>query len=102
MPDEEIPQTSNASNSQASEISHISIKLPPIWRKNIKVWFVRVEAQFATANITREITKFNHVIASLDCDVAEMISDILSRPTSGTPYTDLKNRLIQEFEESER
>jgi hypothetical protein len=56
---------------------------------------------FSTAGITNENTKFNHVVGSLDTDVAELISDILTRPATATPFTDLKYRLIQEFEELE-
>jgi hypothetical protein len=53
------------------------------------------------AGITNENTKFNHVVGSLDTDVAELISDFLTWPATATPFTGLKNRIIQEFEESE-
>jgi hypothetical protein len=83
------------------ELARVSVRIPPVWRKNIQVWFLQIEAQFSTAGITNENTKFNHVVGSRDIDVAELISDFLTRPATATPFTDLKNRLIQEFEESE-
>ena len=66
--------------SSNTTIAHVNVKLPPIWPKNMKIWFRRIEAQFSTANISKEITKFNHLVASLDCDVAELVSDFLSKP----------------------
>jgi hypothetical protein len=83
------------------ELARVSVKIPPVWRKNIQVWFLQIEAQFSTAGITNENTKFHHVVGSLDTDVAELIADFLTRPATVTPFTDLKSRLIQEFEESE-
>ncbi|KAF6197787.1 hypothetical protein GE061_008753 [Apolygus lucorum] len=41
------------------------------------------------------------LLASLDGDVAELISDLLLKPLSNTPYTDLMIRLQTEFEISE-
>lgn len=62
---------------------------------------MQVEAQFSTANIVQEKTKFNHVLAALDSDVAELISDFLFQPQTLQPYTDLMHRLQVEFEESD-
>jgi len=81
-------------------ISHVSIKIPPFWRKNVNVWIKQVDAQFSVRNITSEVTKFNHVLGNLDSDVAELVSDLLEKPLSNTPYSDLCRRLLHEFEES--
>jgi hypothetical protein len=60
------------------ELACVSAKIPPVWRKNIQVWFLQIEAQFSTVGITNENTKFNHVVGSLDTDIAELISDVLT------------------------
>jgi hypothetical protein len=38
------------------ELARVSVKIPSVWRKNIQVWFVQIEAQFSTAGITNENT----------------------------------------------
>lgn len=83
------------------QISRVAVKVPPFWRKDVAIWFLQVESQFTTANITTEHTKFHYVLGSLDPDVASLISDLLKAPLSETPYSDLKSRLIREFEESD-
>jgi hypothetical protein len=82
-------------------VSKVTLKIPPFWRKNVRVWLRQVEAQFITTGIKHEQTKYYHVLGNLDSDVAELISDFLEKPLSQTPYQDLCNRLISEFEESE-
>lgn len=82
-------------------ICKVSVKIPPIWRKNIATWKMQIDAQFACCNITAEATKFNYVLAALDCETADLISDFLTSERTATPYTDLINRLSREFQESE-
>ncbi|XP_023224221.1 uncharacterized protein LOC111625326 [Centruroides sculpturatus] len=83
------------------EVARVSVKIPPFWRKNVRVWFTQVESQFAVSNITTEVMKYHHVLGSLDCEIAELVADLISQPLTSTPYTDLKTQLINEFEESE-
>lgn len=92
--DPNLPTNSN-------NLSKLTVKIPPFWRKNVKVWLRQVEAQFIVKNITQERTKYYHILGNLDTDVAELLSDLLEKPLSQTPYQDLCNRLISEFEESE-
>ena len=104
--DEPNPRKSlivDITNNDENEVARLSLKkLPPVWRKNINVWFMQVEAIFRTSRITTENTKFDFILSTLDADIAEMISDFLTRPRSDTPYTDLKERLIQEFQETDQ
>ena len=82
-------------------VSRVSIKIPPLWKKNVKIWFVQLESQFEASGISSEDTKYNYVVSSLDPEVAESISDlILNKPTS-KPYTTLKGRLIADFTASD-
>lgn len=91
----------NSDANASPEIARVTLKLPPFWRKNVKVWFLQVESQFVTSRITAEITKYHYVLGTLDSEVAELVTDLISRPLSKQPYSDLKNRLVEEFEESE-
>ena len=79
-PPQDIDSTDTMGTNSNTTIDHVSVNLSSILSKNMKIWFRRIEAQFSTANISKEITKFNHLVASLDCDVAELVSDFLSKP----------------------
>ena len=81
-------------------ISAVSIKLPPFWTARPEVWFRQVEAQFQTRKpvITADLTKFNHVVATLDNVTAEFKAIILSPPTNDKyKYAVLKAALINAF-----
>ncbi|CAB0028056.1 unnamed protein product [Trichogramma brassicae] len=59
------------------------------------------EAQFALADITVELTKYYHVISQLDVRAASEVEDIISSPPGEFPYTNLRQRLIDDFQQSE-
>jgi hypothetical protein len=46
--------TQPAKKENEVELARDSVKIPPVWRKNIQVWFLLIEAQFSTAGITNE------------------------------------------------
>ncbi|GBN91576.1 hypothetical protein AVEN_126974-1 [Araneus ventricosus] len=83
------------------EVARVSIKLPPLWKDNVEIWFTNLESQFAIAGITASRTKFHYIVASLDSEISSMISDVLKKPLTDDPYTVLKTRLISQFSESE-
>ncbi|ENN74384.1 hypothetical protein YQE_09024, partial [Dendroctonus ponderosae] len=88
----------------------VSVRIPPLWGKNIRIWQMQVEAQFSNSNIVQEKTKFNHILAALESDVAEMISDFIFQLQSSQPYTDLMrqsdgrkvNKLLTELDLGDR
>lgn len=84
-----------------SQVSHVAVKIPPLWKTNIKLWFVQVESNFALAKITSDLTKYNHLIASIDPETLSSVSDILLSPPATDKYEALKGRLIAEFSASE-
>ncbi|QQP35748.1 uncharacterized protein LOC108734101, partial [Caligus rogercresseyi] len=55
--------------------------------KDPDLWFAKVEAQFATANVTASSTKFNHILKSLDQDTVREIRE----------YEDIKAELLEIF-----
>jgi len=41
------------------QVNRISIKVPPFWKVDPKLWFIQLEAQFELAHITVDQTKYN-------------------------------------------
>jgi hypothetical protein len=73
----------------------IGVKIPPLWSNNVSLWFMQIESQFEIANITSEDTKYSYLIAHLDQNHIQQVSDILYLPSCSTRYTRLKNAIIQ-------
>lgn len=61
-----------------------------------------MEAQFRNARITAENTKYDHIVASLDPQYLQLVSDIIRNPPTENPYTELKQRIIKEFTDSDQ
>uniref|UniRef100_A0A1X7VPH0 DUF7041 domain-containing protein n=1 Tax=Amphimedon queenslandica TaxID=400682 RepID=A0A1X7VPH0_AMPQE len=79
--------------STASSGVLVFVKNPPFRPANSKLWFAKVDAQFATKGITVRKTKFDHVIASLSPEFAFEICHLIFKPTSATPYDALRTQL---------
>ncbi|XP_037950717.1 uncharacterized protein LOC119681554 [Teleopsis dalmanni] len=60
-----------------------------------------MEAQFRNAEITRDDTKFDHVVVGLEPKYLECIADVIRDPPKVLKYETLKKQLINEFTESE-
>lgn len=88
-------------NPSESQIARIAVKLPPLWKNNIKLWFVQAESNFELSAITNDLTKYNNVIAAIDPETLSAVSDILFNPPASNKYNTLKERLISEFSDSE-
>ena len=78
----------------AHQVSAVSVKLPPFWPTDPQLWFAQVEAQFRTRSITREETKFWHVVGTLEQKYANEVRDLLLEPPASNPYTVLKTQLV--------
>lgn len=87
--------------STRDEISRVSVKAPPFWQNNVGLWFSNLESQFVIAGISTEETKFHYVVASLDSEVSSRVADLITTPPDTNPFQTLKQRLVQEFSESE-
>ena len=55
----------------------VSLKLPGFWTIHPRVWFQQTEAQFVLRQITADNMKYFYVVAALDQDFAQKVSDVL-------------------------
>ena len=77
----------------------VSLKLPAFWLSRPAVWFVPVEAQFATRQppITEDLTKYNYVVVALDNVAAGEVEALILTPPATVKYSALKAALIKAF-----
>ena len=112
MPPPEIdPQSDSGAGAQDAipapvtdppSIHAVALKIPPFWASDPLIWFAQVEAQFLTRGIVAEATKYAHIIASLQPEVAQEVRDLLLTPPKENPYQTLKETLIQRTSASEQ
>ncbi len=80
-----------------AETNAVSMKLPQFWADGAKIWFAQAESQFVLRNITAEITKYHHLLAALQNDVAITLTDFFEHVPDENPYTALKLRLLKKY-----
>jgi hypothetical protein len=79
-----------------TQVSPVSLRPPPFYRSNVRVWFAQLEAQFVLARITAASTKYYHCLANLPEDVACLVE------LDGTPeYNVLKSQVLANFSKSQ-
>lgn len=83
------------------EISRIAAKVPPFWKDNPVLWFKQLEAHFSINRITADQTKYYTVVGYLESHILAYVSDIVLSPPAENLYRTIKNRLINEFQDSE-
>lgn len=85
----------------SEKLARVAVKIPPMWKSNITVWFVQVEANFSVAQINNDLTKYNYLIASIDTETLSAVTDLIVNPPDVDKYQTLKNRIIQEFSDTQ-
>lgn len=73
-----------------------AITLPCFWPTKTELWFRMAEAKFELAHpkITKEDTRFNHVLSVLSPEIAEEVADVITKPDPVAPYSKLKEAII--------
>ncbi|XP_075723960.1 uncharacterized protein LOC142766033 [Rhipicephalus microplus] len=101
---EPVPATLGACIAAAAtntDVCHVDVKLPPFWAEAPDVWLAQVEAQFSTARITPDRTRYDYVVAHLDSRHAVEVCDILANAPADGRYLHLKRQLIRRLSPSQ-
>lgn len=108
MPDDNDQSTSTSAPVPAeqapssNEIHRVSIKPIQFIKTAPELYFLQTEAQFSLANITRDHTKYNHVLGSLDPNFLTSVMDIIRDPPTNNRYEAIKLRIIADFQQSDQ
>lgn len=85
---------------QATTVARVTIKLPPFWKLDPELWFAQIEAQFVTANVVSDATKYYYVVGTIESDILSQVADLIKQPPAHNKYQALKARLVTQFGES--
>jgi hypothetical protein len=91
-----------AGTAAAASIARVGLKLPAFWLSNPNFWFTQAEVEFDLNGITVQRTRWQHVVRSLDGDVANQVRKQVETPTAGSEYDDLKRALLAAYDKSKR
>ena len=63
-------------------VSSVAVKLPTFWMHDPDLWFLQTEAVFASRSpaVTRDGTKFNHVVITLPSEALNSIKNVIRLP----------------------
>ncbi|UYV66857.1 hypothetical protein LAZ67_4003114 [Cordylochernes scorpioides] len=75
-----------------SQISRLAFRAPPFWPNNVELWISQLEAAFGLAEISRDETKFQATVTSLDQPTLTYVADIVTANLvlDGRPMGDQK------------
>ena len=80
------------------ESNHIAARFPTYFEEPT-IWFAQIEAVFRISGITRDSTKFAHLLSNLPASVLMDFQDMVTS-TSTTAYEDLKQSIIRRSSKS--
>ncbi|XP_037297719.1 uncharacterized protein LOC119190287 [Manduca sexta] len=78
----------------------VSSRIPDFWKESPRLWFAQFEAVVANQKLADE-SRYNLVVAKLNREQVEEVSDIVLAPPDTKKYEALKNRLLIVYEEPE-
>jgi len=84
-----------------NRINAVSVKPATFWTERPSLWFAKLEAQFETANITSQKTKFNYVLQALDNATIQEVAIVAETPRVNQEYDDIKAALLEAFGQSQ-
>ncbi|UYV66811.1 hypothetical protein LAZ67_4002935 [Cordylochernes scorpioides] len=84
------------------QISRLAFRAPPFWLNDVELWISQLEVAFGLAEISRDETKFQATVTSLDQPILAYVADIVTAPPPSGKYDTLKARLLQRLGQSKQ
>ena len=80
-----------------TDINAVSVKLPTFWIADPVLWFHQVESVFRTRTpqITRDSTKFDHVMSHLPSEVLTAVRHLIQLPPTTPGLYELLKETLQ-------
>lgn len=91
-----------SASTSTGEIHRVTVKPIQFIKTAPKLYFIQMEAQFNLAGITRDTTKYNHVLGTLDPNYLTSVMDLIECPPAANKYESIKERIIAEFQQSDQ
>jgi hypothetical protein len=84
-----------------SQVSRVSLKIPPFWKSNPALWFKQLESQFINCGIVQDSAKYHAVVPAIESNILSEVSDIIMKTPENNMYEKLKTTMINRFLEPE-
>ncbi|UYV72042.1 hypothetical protein LAZ67_9001620, partial [Cordylochernes scorpioides] len=82
--------------------SKLAFRAPPFWPNDVELWISQLEAAFGLAEMSRDETKPQATVTSLDQPTFTYVADIVTPPPPSGKYDALKARLLQRLGQSKQ
>ncbi|UYV66573.1 hypothetical protein LAZ67_4002149, partial [Cordylochernes scorpioides] len=102
MQDATTEHAEGPTSTAPSQISRFAFRAPPFWPNNVELWISQLEAAFGLAEISRDETKFQATVTSLDQPTLTYVADIVTAPPPSGKYDALKAGLLQRLGQSKQ
>ena len=81
----------------APNVSSVSVKLPSFWMNDPELWFLQVESVFATRTppVTRDLTKFDHVVTALPTEALNAVHKVIRMPRTAADHYEMLKRALR-------
>lgn len=84
-------------NNQQTLIQRVTLKIPPFWDESPEIWFAQIEAQFSTAQVTTDISRFNAVVGAIESKILTQVADAVLNPPAADKYKNFKTRILEHY-----
>ncbi|UYV71144.1 hypothetical protein LAZ67_8001871 [Cordylochernes scorpioides] len=74
----ELPE--GPTSTAPSQVSRLAFRAPPFWPNDVELWISQLETAFGLAGISRDETKFQATVTSLDQPTLTYVADIVTAP----------------------
>lgn len=86
----------NSSEGLANYIERV--KIPLMWRNNVKFWLSAIESQLIISEIIAEKTKYHYMIFAIASGILVLIENLTKSKPIYQPYNPNPNNILKELQ----